>query len=307
MLSSTETNGQSAKSSGVIHYFVDEAGDPTLFDGKGRIVVGDEGCSKYFILGKLDVEEPDALTTALEELRTQLLADPYFKGIPSMQAVEKKTARFFHAKDDLPEVRREVFRLLLHQKVRFFAAVRDKREAASYEARLREKDATYRYKPNEMYDGLVRRLFGSRWYRAALFRICFSRRGKRDRTEALQKAIRAARIEYEANFQILSHATVEITHASPAGNGGLQAVDYFLWALQRFYEYEQTQKRESECRYVEMLGPLIGEIDDMDFVCEGRRGKRWNHWNRPLSLSARQVPDSAGEAHKKVGDIGPEG
>jgi hypothetical protein len=40
------------------------------------------------------------------------LADPYFKGVPSMQADAKKTALFFHAKDDLPEVRREVFRVL---------------------------------------------------------------------------------------------------------------------------------------------------------------------------------------------------
>jgi hypothetical protein len=31
-------------------YYVDEAGDGTLFDGKGRVLIGSEGCSKYFIL-----------------------------------------------------------------------------------------------------------------------------------------------------------------------------------------------------------------------------------------------------------------
>ena len=40
-----------------LHFFVDEAGDPTLFDAKGRILVGQEGCSKTFIPGKLDVED----------------------------------------------------------------------------------------------------------------------------------------------------------------------------------------------------------------------------------------------------------
>ena len=95
-----------------IHYFVDEAGDPTLFDNKGRIIVGEPGCSSYFILGRLEVNDPVALTTVMEKLRADLLADPYFKGLPSMQPTARKTALMFHAKDDLPEVRREVFRLL---------------------------------------------------------------------------------------------------------------------------------------------------------------------------------------------------
>ena len=81
-----------------LHFFVDEAGDPTLFDAKGRILVGQEGCSKTFILGKLDVAEPAALHAALEGLRAVLLADPYFKSVPSMQAERGKTARAFHAK-----------------------------------------------------------------------------------------------------------------------------------------------------------------------------------------------------------------
>ena len=32
-------------------YFVDEAGDPVLFAAKGRVLVGSEGCSRYFAVG----------------------------------------------------------------------------------------------------------------------------------------------------------------------------------------------------------------------------------------------------------------
>ena len=32
----------------VHHYFVDEAGDPSLFNAKGKVIVGTEGCSRYF-------------------------------------------------------------------------------------------------------------------------------------------------------------------------------------------------------------------------------------------------------------------
>ena len=52
---------------------------------RNRVIAGSEGCSKYFILGKLDVDDPHALTAAMESLRAQLLADPYFRGVPSMQ------------------------------------------------------------------------------------------------------------------------------------------------------------------------------------------------------------------------------
>jgi hypothetical protein len=61
------------------HYFVDEAGDGTLFNSKGKILIGTEGCSRFFILGLLDVLEPEFLAKNLEELRASLLADPYFK------------------------------------------------------------------------------------------------------------------------------------------------------------------------------------------------------------------------------------
>jgi hypothetical protein len=60
----------------------------------------------------------------LAALRAQLLADPYFKGVPSMQPEAKKTAIFFHAKDDLPEVRREVFKVLERNDFSFYAVIR---------------------------------------------------------------------------------------------------------------------------------------------------------------------------------------
>jgi hypothetical protein len=281
-----------------IHYFVDEAGDPTLFSAKGKILVGTEGCSRYFILGKLDVEDPVALTAEMETLRNAIANDPYFKGIPSLKPEAKKTALMFHAKDDLPEVRREVFKLLMGQKVRFYAVVRDKAQATVYESRQREKDPKYRYRPNDMYDALVSHLFRSRLYRADIFNICFSRRGNSDRTAALRKAIERAVHEFERDFGIQNRAEISITSTSPIGSGGLQAVDYFLWALQRFYEYQGTQKEESECRYVQMLWPLMFEINDLDFLAEGHQGRLWNH-QRPLTLEAHK-PKTAQKKGRRI-------
>src|SRR5260221_5273240 len=88
----------------VVNYFIDESGTPTLFGHRGKPIVGME-TSRYFLLGKLDVDDPDALGNALRELRQTLLADPFFNTAPSMQPEAGKTALAFHAKDDLAEVR----------------------------------------------------------------------------------------------------------------------------------------------------------------------------------------------------------
>ena len=88
-------------------YYVDESGDATIFNRRGQVLIGEQGCSRYFILGVLDIENAVSLQQELDELRASLLADPYFKDVPSMQLAARKTALKFHAKDDLPEVRRD--------------------------------------------------------------------------------------------------------------------------------------------------------------------------------------------------------
>ena len=124
--------------------FVDEAGDPTLFNKKGRSLVGRDGCSRFFIVGKLEVEDPQALDQSLTALRQELLTDPYFAGVPSFQPQRQKTSVLLHAKDDLPEVRYQVFSLLREagDDLRFHAVVCDKTALLQRE-RARRETATH--------------------------------------------------------------------------------------------------------------------------------------------------------------------
>jgi len=69
-------NPEPACATSIVHYFVDEAGDPTLFHRKGRLIVGDEGCSRFFMLGKLEIEEPAVLSAQMAMLRQELVSDP---------------------------------------------------------------------------------------------------------------------------------------------------------------------------------------------------------------------------------------
>ena len=266
------------RSPSIRHYFVDEAGDGTLFNGRGRIIVGIEGCSRFFILGLLDVPDPESLAREMEELRAHLLADPYFKGVPSMQPEAKKTVLAFHAKDDLPEVRREVFHLLLRHSLRFFAVVRDKRKLLEYVRQRNERDVTYRYHPNELYDYLVRRLFKTLLHKDDEYHICFAKRGKSDRTAALRRALETARHRFSVQWGITSTAPIYVIPSTPPAYAGLPAVDYLLWALQRLYE-------RSEDRYVELLWPAFRLVHDLDDTRQARYGVYYSQ-KKPLKLAA---------------------
>jgi len=240
-----------------LDYFVDEAGDPTLFGARGKVRVASEGCSRHFMLGVLHVTDAPALAAALEALRMALLADPYFKGVPSMQPEQRKTALAFHAKDDVPEVRREVFQLLARHPLRFFAVVRDKQAVLRYVQQRNAFDDAYRYNPNELYDSLVARLFKDRLHISPEVRVCFSRRGSSDRSAALATALDKARARFAQKWTRPVSSAVQVREASPATEPALQAVDYFLWALQRYFERQES-------RYLELLWPQVALVHAID-------------------------------------------
>ena len=86
--------------------------------------------------------------------------------------------------------------------------------------------------------------------------------------------------------------------SQPKYYAGLQAVDYFLWALQRFYE-------RGEERYVQLIWPQTTMVCDLDAEPleparkgDTKRGVTYNE-TRPLGLATR-----AGVVKRVVEDIG---
>jgi len=261
-----------------VRLFVDEAGSGDLFDKKGRIIVGTEGCSRFFVLGLLQADSLDRLAQDMENLRQTLLADPYFRKVPSMRPEAGKTAVCFHAKDDVPEVRKEVFALLAEHALHFFAVVKNKVKVAEYVRQRNESDPNYRYHPNELYDFMTRRLFRERLHRRDAYRIVFAKRGKSDRTAALRDALDRARRRFQERYGIASDAHIEVVPGGPCEYPGLQAADYFLWSLQRLYE-----RRED--RYVEFLWPKFRLVQDIDDTRSAGYGTYYTQ-KRPLSAAA---------------------
>ena len=261
------------------HYFVDEGGDSTLFANKGKVIIETPGCSRFFMLGLLDAPDPAGLQRAFDDLRAQLVNDPYFRDVPSMQPDGRKTALAFHAKDDLPEVRREVFSLLRNSEgVRFFAVVTDKWSVLEYVRQQNERDSAYRYHPNELYDYLIRRLFKNLLHKDGGYEIVFSKRGASTRTTALRQALETAREHFAQQWNIISDAPMQVSAATPTEQAGLQAVDYFTWAVQRLYE-------KGEERYLTYLWPAIHLVQDIDDKRKTGYGSYYTQ-KKPLNAAA---------------------
>lgn len=258
------------------HYYVDEAGDSVLFNRKKQLCVGREGCSNFFFVGVLQVDHPVALQESLRNLRAELLADPYLSSIPSMQPERRKTAQEFHAKNDSPEVRRECFRLLMKHDLKFFAVLRDKRVIARLVKEHNAKHPDYHYHPNQLYDRCISRLFKERLHKEDSYVIEFSKRGNRNRTEAMENAIEAARRNFRLSHAIDSPVPIEIRVSQPHLSAGLQAVDYFLWALQRLFE-------RCESRYYDFVADKVSLVYDIDDTRTNSYGEYYTKEN-PLSL-----------------------
>ena len=269
-----------------VTWFVDEAGDPTLFGKGGKVVAATDGCSRFFIAGKLECRDVQALTSDLDRLRSDLLSDPFFKDVPSLDPARKRTAVHFHAKDDPPEVRFLVYKLLAKHDLRFVAVVRDKLRLLDYAQQRRRIDPAYRYDPDghELYDELTRHLF-SRMHGLNHHKIVFAQRGQKPRTKAFVDAI-----EHEHEHGTIPEESglarpkpTEVLCSFPKDHAGLQAVDYYLWALQRFYE-------RSEVRYLNFVWPQILEVLDLDLPQGASQFKQQStvfNQEHPLTLESR--------------------
>ena len=80
----------------ILHYFVDEAGDPVLFNRKKKITVGQEGCSCFFMMGMLDVAEPKMLACAAWEREINERVEALY----GLYAVDRPGCRFLEATPD---------------------------------------------------------------------------------------------------------------------------------------------------------------------------------------------------------------
>ncbi|MCK6691268.1 MAG: hypothetical protein L6Q97_04110 [Thermoanaerobaculia bacterium] len=107
---SKETTSETPLTIRDYHRFLDEAGDTTFYSKEKVPIVGENGVSLCFILGMVKFKEPlEPIRRRIVELQNEVVNDPYFKEIPSINKKVREGGFYFHATDDIPEVRKIFF------------------------------------------------------------------------------------------------------------------------------------------------------------------------------------------------------
>lgn len=230
------------------YYFVDESGDPIFYNRYGVPIIGNEGVSKTLILGFIKTDDPHSLRVALEKLREEVSHDEYLKGIPSV----KKSLIAFHAKDDCPEVKEKVFRLL--KDLNFSAEIYVGRKIPEI---FKKKHAGREYK---FYDDLVSKLFENKLHTSSHNEIYFAVRGSRVRQQPLEEAINRAKSTFEKKWNVKINSNIKVQPQTPSGEPCLQVIDYINWTIQRLFE----KRQDRYFKYIEEKVKFVVDIYDFD-------------------------------------------
>jgi len=249
-------------------FYVDEAGDMALVGRRGISLLGKEGVSSCFMVGAAQIADPQRLRRDLESLRNEILADPYLRSVPSLQPERKRTALCFHAKNDCPEVRMAVFKLLAQSETKVIVGIRRKKVLVDLAQRARAGGVKLNLSPDTIYDDIVKTIFKRLLHKADRNAVYFARRGHSPRQLALQLAIDRAKENFMRDTGISTNKPTDIFPSVPSEVAGLQVIDYYLWALQRLYE-------RNEDRYFEFIRPHYRLIMDFD---DKRCGKDYGTW-----------------------------
>jgi hypothetical protein len=131
---------------------------------------------------------------------------------------------------------------------------------------------------------MVRRLFKEKLHKEEAYRICFARRGNADRTAALTKALDMARHRFAREQGISANPMIEVVPGSPVREAGLQAIDYFLWAVQRTFV-------KHEDRFLQLLWPQCSLVIDAD---DARHKGYGTYYTRRKPLTAAALKSAEG-------------
>jgi hypothetical protein len=226
------------------YFFVDESGDPTFYNAKGHLIVGEAGCSPILILGFISTDQPHLLRQELLRLQKELANEKYLMAVPSFE----KSLRVFHAKDDCPEVRQAVYKLIVNLPF----------ESQFIVARKIEKVFTTSFNRNEnkFYDNLASRLFENVLHQHQHNFIYFAQRGSRERQKPLEAAIRSGIERFEERWDTKVASQISVISQRPVGEPCLQVVDYMNWALYRAFT-------TGEMRYFDFVRDKVSVIWDL--------------------------------------------
>ncbi len=253
------------------HRFLDEAGDTTFY-GRGKTpIIGTQGVSLCLILGMVKIRSPlEPIRNDIRKLQRQIEGDLYYREVPSIHKKKSGKGFYFHASDNIPEVRKTFFEFIRTINCSFEAVVGRKIPSLFY--------YKHNNKETEFYADLLSHLLKNKMALGERLVLNVAERGKTTRNETLQLALNKAvarflkkrpedKLRTSVVFNIQNHVTEPL----------LNVADYFCWAVQRVFE-------RGEMRYYNYIEDKVSLVVDL-YDTEGYKGSK-NYYDERNRLSA---------------------
>lgn len=251
------------------HRFLDEAGD-TAFYGKGKkAILGSEGVSACFILGMVKFKQPlEPLRQRVFELQNQIANDPYYQ-VPSMLKKKMGGGYYFHATDDLPEVRKTFFDFIMSTKLSFEAVVGRKT--------LERFETSHKGKEEYFYADLLSHLLKNKMEGQEKLVLNIAEKGTSTKNHNLELALEKAkeRVAKKINKKNIDEAKdflevldINFVHrkdvqadvvfnvTNPMQEPLINIADYLCWTVQRVFE-------KGETRYYDFVKEKVSLVIDL--------------------------------------------
>lgn len=263
------------------HRFLDEAGD-TAFYAKGKkAIVGSNGVSNAFIIGMVKFKQPlGELRNAVQALQSKVANDPFYDVI-SIRKKKESTGYYFHATDDIPEVRKLFFDFIKGLDCSFEAVV-GRKSVERYETKHKGKEQYF-------YADLLSFLLKNKLNKEDRLVLHIAERGKSTKNHNLELALEKAkeRLASSTNFKnfmnsddpmeidfisrkdILANIVFNVTQ--PVQEPLLNIADYFCWAVQNVFE-------KGETRFYNYLKEKISLVID---VYDTNKYDNWKNYYGP--------------------------
>lgn len=266
-----------SKSKEFYHRFLDEAGDTTFY-GKGRPIVGQvSGVSLSFILGSVKFKQKlQPLRDEINNLEEEIVNDPYFKDIPSIQKKVNKNGFYFHATDDIPEVREKFYKFIKKLDVSFEAVVGRK----IYDIYNNQHNS----KETEFYADLLSHLLKNKYEIGGKLVLNISERGKSTKNHNLINALEKAKERFsKAKPEKEIKTDVVFNVQNPTSEPLLAVADYLCWAVQRVFE-------KGETRYYDFMEDKISLVVDLYDTTKYPGNKHYYRRNNKLTSLNKLSP-----------------
>ncbi len=275
------------------HRFLDEAGDTTFY-GKGKTsILGEPGVSNSFIIGMVKFKQSlKEVRAAVTDLQNKVAADPYFD-VVSIRKKKATSGYYFHATDDLPEVRKMFFDFISTVDCSFEAVV-GRKTIERYETKHKGKEQYF-------YADLLSHLLKNKLQKDRRLVLHIAERGKSTKNNNLELALEKAKQRLAAstnlkniqktedwwNLEHLSRKDIEadvvFNVTQPLQEPLLNVADYFCWAVQNVFE-------KGEVRFYNFLKEKISVVVDLYDAEKYTDWKNYYNPKNPLTAENKISP-----------------